>query len=241
MSLLIFLQDETSATVITDTLATDEDGQPVFFYDKCVAFPAMNLLVATTGYANLLTRWTSELREHVRARDITMLDLHAPEALRRVWADLRKEFGPVDGTATIYHFGIDEQTGECRRITYRSADDFESEPAAEAGFGVKPPPVSGILPTEVDLESLIALAEGVRAEQDALPHGERLYIGGDLVMAQISASGINFTTIHRFEDQYDAWQAMHGEPPTGIKAVLRRHGVRGDSAADDDSDGGDRP
>lgn len=223
----MFLQDDESATVITDTLATDPDGQPIYFYDKCVAFPAMNLLVATTGYANLLTRWASELREHVRARDITMLDLHAPEALRRVWAELQDEFGPVEGTATIYHFGIDEETGECRRITYRSADNFESEPATQGGFGVKPPPLSGVLPNDVDLDSLIALAEDVRAEQDALPHGERLYIGGDLVMAHISTAGINFTTIHRFEDQYDAWQAMHGAPPTGIKAMLRPPPNRG--------------
>jgi len=222
MSLLVFLQDESSATVITDTLATDVDGKPVFFYDKCVAFPSMNLLVATTGYSNLLTRWASELREHVRARDIGMLDLHAPEALRKVWADMQDELGPVDGTATIYHFGIDEQTGECRRITYRSADDFKSEPAAEGGFGVKPPPRSGEFPDDMSLESLIAFAESIRAEQDALPHGERIYIGGDLVMTEITESGITSTTIHRFEDQYDAWQEMHGQPPLGMKAELRR-------------------
>ena len=225
MSLLMFLHDESSATVITDTLATDEDGKPVFFYDKCVAFPAMNLLVATTGYSNLLTRWATSLREHVRARDITMLDLHAPEALRKVWAEMQGDLGPLGGTATIYHFGIDEQTGECRRITYRSVDNFQSEPASEGGFGVKPPPESSEFTGEGGLESLINLAEDIRAEQDALPHGERLYIGGDLVMARLTTSEINFTTIHRFEDQYDAWQAMHDAPPTGIKAVLRQHGI----------------
>lgn len=220
MSLLIFAQDDEGVSVITDTLATDEHGKPVFFYDKCVAFPAMNLIVVTTGYANLLTRWVSDLREHVRARDITMLDLHAPTALRRVWAELQEEHGPVEGTATIYHFGIDERTGRCRRITYRSAHDFESEAATEGGLGVKPPPIRAALPDEPTFDDLIDLARAIRAEQDTLPQGERVYIGGDLVHTHLDKTGIRSSVIYRFEDQYDAWQAMHDMPPTGIKAVL---------------------
>lgn len=220
MSLLIFVQDDESASVITDTLATDQDGKPVFFFDKCVAFPSMNLLVATTGFANLLTRWASEIREHLRARDITMLDLHAPDALRQVWADMQDELGPIEGTATVYHFGIDERTRKCRRITYRSEDNFESEPAEQGGIGLKPTPQSGVVPDIDGLESLIDLAVSIRGEQDGLPHGERLYIGGDLVLTEVNGSGITSRSIYRFEDQFDAWQAMHDMPPTGIKAVL---------------------
>lgn len=181
----------------------------------------MNMVVATTGYANLLTRWTSALRENVRARDITMLDLHAPEVLRDIWAELQEDHGPLKGTATIYHFGIDEQTGICRRITYRSKDNFESEIATEGGFGVKPVPVAVPTPTGLNLDDLVRFAEDIRVEQDAMSHRERIYIGGDLVLTFLSADGITARVIHRFSDQFDAWQAMNGASPLGITASLR--------------------
>ncbi len=48
MSLLMFSHDDQQAFVLTDTLATGLEGEPVNFVDKCLLMPAMNLLVATT-------------------------------------------------------------------------------------------------------------------------------------------------------------------------------------------------
>jgi hypothetical protein len=46
----MFLHDEESCLVVTDTLATTVDGEPMNFVDKCLAVPSMNLVVATAGY-----------------------------------------------------------------------------------------------------------------------------------------------------------------------------------------------
>lgn len=217
----MFVHQDQEALIITDTLATTEDGTPRSFFDKALAFPAMNLVAATTGYGELLNRWASCLRAEVLARDITMLDLHTPAQLRAIWADLQREHGPLEGTATVYHFGIDEQTGECVRITYRSKDDFVSERATSGGFGIKPEPLSGEVPEIGSLDDLIDLAKQIRAEQDALAPEERVYIGGDLILTRVAKHAISSERIYRFEDQYDHWQSMNGADPTGVIARLR--------------------
>lgn len=106
----MFLHQDDGAVILTDTLATDTSGKPLNFVDKCVAVPSMNLAIATTGYQQLMLRWVERLRESVRARDISMLDLHTPDSLREIWADIQREHGLLDGSATIYHFGFDEHT-----------------------------------------------------------------------------------------------------------------------------------
>lgn len=217
MSLLMFAHNDDDAYVLTDTLATTENGEPFLFVDKCLPVPSMNLLIATTGYGQLLVRWMEAIRGQMLARDITMLDLHTPEHLRTIWADLNEEHGDLQGTGTIYHFGIDERTGRCERYTYRSANNFESERADEGGFGIKPPPLSGTVEVPDDW---VTLAQAIRAEQGAQPRPERVYIGGDLMLAHISKHRCEISRIYRFPDQYDAWQAMNGEAPAGVEAVF---------------------
>ena len=219
MSLLMFLHEDDGALVITDTLATDHEGKPLNFVDKCVAVPAMNLVIATTGYQQLMLLWIDRLRERVQARDITMLDEHAPEALREIWAELQAEHGPLPGTATIYHFGIDERTGLCRRIAYRSADDFVSDEGKAPAFGVKPEPVDGSRQEGLSDAELIEFARKIRRQQDELPEG-RIYIGGDLMFTELSKNAILSRRVFRWEDQYDHWQEMCGAPPTGVVARL---------------------
>lgn len=206
MSLLMFAHAPEEFLVVTDTLATTESGEPAFFVDKCWPLVSMNMLVAATGSWNLATRWVDRLRTSVLARDITMLDQHAPTALRELWRELHAEFKGLSGTATIYHFGIEEETGSAVRIVYRSENDFVSERHSEGGFGVKPPPKEMLPPDS--LEGWVDMACDIRAEQDALPAHERLYIGGDLVANSLTTAGFSSNRIHRFAD-YDAqWSQM---------------------------------
>lgn len=219
MSLLMFLHQEDDALIITDTLATDLEGKPLNFVDKCVAVPSMNLAVATTGYQQLMLRWVEQLRERVPARDIVMLDEHAPVALREIWAELQAEHGPLSGTATVYHFGIDERTGRCRRFAYRSSADFVSEEGQAPAFGVKPEPVGERQPDGLSDAELIEFARTIRRQQDELVEG-RIYIGGDLVFTELSKNAVVSRRVFRWEDQYDHWQEMCGAPPTGVVARL---------------------
>jgi hypothetical protein len=219
MTLLMFLHEDDSALVITDTLATDHEGKPLNFVDKCVAVPSMNLVVATTGYQQLMLRWVDQLRERVQARDIVMLDEQTPAVLREIWAELQAEHGPLPGTATVYHFGFDERTGHCRRFAYRSSSDFVSEAGLTPAFGVKPGPVDGSRQEGLSDDELIEFARKIRRQQDDLAE-DRIYIGGDLVFTKLSRNAILSRRVFRWEDQYDHWQEMCGAPPLGIVARL---------------------
>lgn len=179
----------------------------------------MNLVVATTGYQQLMLRWIDRMREGVKARDISMLDEHTPAVLREIWGELRAEHGPLPGTATVYHFGIEERTGRCRRFAYRSSNDFVSEEGQAPAFGVKPEPVGERQPDGLSDEELIEFARKIRRQQDELAEG-RIYIGGDLVFTELGKHTIVSRRVFRWEDQYDHWQEMCGAPPTGVVARL---------------------
>lgn len=217
MSLLMFAHHEDHILVFADTLATSMDGTPYNFSNKCSAIPTMNLLVAVTGLANLHERWVTLLREKMLARDIVMLDRHATPALQDLWSQIEaEEGGSLPTTCTVYHFGVDELSGECVRITYRSDNSFESE-YGSPGHAVKPPPEAGFAEDLLrdlngleDLGDWIKLATLIRAEQDAMPMEERIHIGGDIMLTALTSDGsITIQRLARFDD-YDAhWEAMN--------------------------------
>ena len=136
------------------------------FVSKCWPIPHMNLLVAATGSGLLLDRWVECLRTRMLALDVVNLDLHAPDALREVWAEIETEHDGKAGTGTVYHFGFDPSTGRSVRFTYRSGTGFESERGDEPGFGCRPP-LEDDHPGGFD--NFGDIAEAVRAEQSALP------------------------------------------------------------------------
>ena len=209
MSLLMYLHEENGFMVMTDTLATTPQGVPLAFTDKCWAFPSMNLLVATTGIKDLGARWVDTLYNRMLARDIVMLDLHAPEIMRKIWVELHDEYGdPGEATSTVYHFGIEEETGQPVRYIYRSADNFETERHDEPGFGIKPDPPGGWTVPD-GLDPWIDLAQRVRVNEDERPLAERIHIGGELVVTVLTNDGISIVTAHRFDDYDDQWEAMN--------------------------------
>jgi hypothetical protein len=59
------------------------------------------------------------------------------------------------------------------------------------------------------VDDVIALAERIKTEQDALDAAARLYIGGDLVMVHLEGGDMITTRIHRFDDYEHDWQAMN--------------------------------
>lgn len=205
MSLLMFVQEDDRVAVVTDTLATTQDGEPHMFVSKCWPIPHMGVLVAATGSGPLLDQWVEYLRTRMIARDVVNLDLHAPEGLREVWAEIEAEHGEACGTGTIYHFGVDPETGQMLRFTYRSGSDFESERADEPGFGCRPPLESADI---ADFADLVQIAEAIRSEQESLPPDEAVWIGGDLVLTTLGPDGFTIRRMHRFPDWDSAWNGM---------------------------------
>lgn len=93
MSLLMFLHQDDAFMVMTDTLATSPDDEPIAFTDKCWVLPSMNLIVAATGIKDLGPRWVDVLYNRMLARDMAMLDLYTPDGLRQHRLPLRHRRG----------------------------------------------------------------------------------------------------------------------------------------------------
>ena len=212
MSLLMFLQEQQSAVILTDTLATTTGGEPLIFQSKAWTIPHLNMGIAITGVANLGASWNDFLRSSLVARDINMVDQFAPQELRRIWSELLVDCGDEENlpNCTIYHFGFREGADQLVRYVYRSAKSFESELWEDPGFGMKPEPM-GALEVPDGLDGWVALAERVRAEQDALSAEKKVYIGGELFMLVIRNWQSQIVRVHRFDDYEHVWLNMNAQ------------------------------
>lgn len=211
MSLLLYRNAPEGSWVVTDTLATEPDGTPFLFTSKCAVVPQMRMLIAGTGTAALVDRWRDLVQTSVRALDAAMLDVHAPDALRGLWAELGREHDLTDQTATVYHFGCDASTDTHRLFVYRSTSDFSGE-IQQPGYGIKPHPLGEFSGPE-SIEEIVALATRIRDEQAALPQLERVCIGGELVLTALEKDTVTIRVIHAFDDHLDDWQIMNGAEP----------------------------
>jgi hypothetical protein len=88
----------------------------------------------------------------------------------------------------------------------RSEASIQSERMA-ASFRVKPEPQGSFDPPST-LEEMIDLAARVRAEQDALPVAERVFVGGELVVTALFDHVTSVKKIHQFEDFSSQWLSM---------------------------------
>lgn len=207
MSLLMFALDPSQVIVVTDTLATHPTGEPYLLVSKCAVVPHLELVVASTGIAQVGQRWAHQLQTATLARNIDLLDQHVPAALRTIAAALEDEFGKLPGASTVYHFGFSEEEGEYVGYAYRSEKNFVSEDLAR-GFGVKPVPV-GHLSAPNDIDDIVALGRQIRTEQDAGPKESRIYIGGEFWMTVLVNRTIQVSKLYRFDDFEQQWLEMN--------------------------------
>lgn len=201
----MFAQDPSAVLVVMDTLATSDD-LPLMFMSKVTAFPHADMLVAGTGLAAVVNGWVDHLATQRVFRDISGARIGTPETLRQLHAATVGELTGPNLTSTIYHFGIERETGLLIRYVYRSTTGYREERSAEGGFGVKPTVDGGDPYGPVDdVDGFIAIAERVRAEQDGLGPG-RIHIGGELILTALSGTGIQQVKIHTFEDYESDWE-----------------------------------
>lgn len=207
MSLLMFATEPNQIVIVTDTLATHPTGEPLLLVSKCSIVPHLEMAVAYTGVAQVGQRWAHQLQTAVLARNIDLLDRHVPGALRKLTADVEDEFGSLPGTSTVYHFGYSEDRDAYVGIAYRSEKDYESDPIPY-GFGVKPVPTGTFTPPG-DIDGLITLGKQIRAEQDAGPKEDRIYIGGEFWVTMLANRTIQTWRIFRFDDFEAQWLQMN--------------------------------
>jgi hypothetical protein len=197
--------DSEAAWIVTDTLSTDLDGSPNLLVSKCAVIPHLEMVIGFTGLANIGWEWTKWVQSRVLARDIDMLDTHAQDALRFMCEELEI---PDGMSSTVYHLGYSPSSNGYVGYAYRSTNDFESEAIQSPCFGIKPHPPEGSA-SPATMEEIIELAEAVRANEDGKAADERLYVGGELVLTQLSQRTIVSAKIHSFEDFEAAWLTMN--------------------------------
>jgi hypothetical protein len=212
MSLLMFSHETEGFVLLTDTYATTPEGDPRTFQSKVFVLPHLNMAMGGTGIGQLMRRWFDVIQSNMLVRDIETLDLHAPEALRKIWAGLIDEFDGLGraveegATSTIYHFGFTEEAQPIR-FTYRSASNFESEEATDPGFGIKPVP-KWDFKSPGSLEDMVAVAVRLREQEDARPKTDRVHLGGDLIATFVGNGSIASNRVYRWSDFDQQWLAM---------------------------------
>ncbi len=207
MSSLIFYTSESEAFIATDTLATDLNGQPSQFTSKALTVPHLRLVIAGTGLAGFSTEWFARVNDNMVVRGIEHLNEHAPVNLRRMWAGYQEHVAfPDKLTSTIYHFGVSEITEHVCAFAFRSEDDFVAEPI-RPGLRVKP---EALVPDQYELPlGLIEIMESQRSIQASKPFDERVHIGGELQVIQISSKMSIGYCLHKFDDLEDQQRVIY--------------------------------
>lgn len=194
MSSILFELHEEVGFVAVDTLVTDETGTPLCFTSKAMAVPHLNMVVAVTGYFHYFLPFVEQLLCR-RLRGPEDVALQAPEILDRIrrdhWATLGDGTPEVNEprTTTVYHFGFSIESNELVGYQHHSGYDFEARSLQTKTRGAKP----GVMDIGQPLEGLAEVYRNVlgqQASQMSLPFNERLHIGGQVLMLELTRGGI---------------------------------------------------
>lgn len=205
MTALIYALQPDQVCLAMDTLTVSaEDRTPLLFQTKFSVLPHLNMVIAGTGLANLITQWFQFVNGNMVVRDIDHVDIYAADALRNAEAEC---FGTDLSTTTIYHFGYSQNQKCYVGYAYRSANDWSSEMLPYA-LGVKPPvPVPTVDNIQFPQFLVDVMTEQRRADQ-MLPVTEQVGIGGDVSFVVMSNLSVTITPVHRFESYETEFQQM---------------------------------
>lgn len=197
MSSLIFYSDAEQVLVVTDTLAVNPDGSPMLFTTKAHYLPHLKTIVAGTGLGGFSGDWAMSANNRMVVRGIENLNYHTQDALRKLWANYRREYSlPSEATTTVYQWGFSEVSGYITGYAYRSTSDFDSEKLSY-GTGVKP---ECAVPDGNLFDNLKSMMHEQRSIQSARPAEHRLFIGGEAMAIHLTREGCVFKRVFDFPD-----------------------------------------
>lgn len=207
MSALIFSVNSEQAIVATDTLACTPDGAPAFFCHKAFHIPELSLLIAGTGYWNVIQRFVSLVgRLAERIEGIEQLAENVTPALQDLWAAFSQSEPGIEHT-TIYLFGVSERSQEIAAYAFRAPDGFAAERlppcvAYKPGEGIDPPEV-------FTFECIPSVMEEMRAHQAKEPDpSKRIHIGGQIEVFNLLPERCEQWILHTFPDYDEVKQQM---------------------------------
>ncbi|MCX5511194.1 hypothetical protein [Pseudomonas sp. BJa3] len=196
MTSLLFYTDDNEATVVTDTLIATKTEELLGFANKAIYIEKLRLICAGTGAAELFTRWISFMNKESRAFDVDSLNHQATKRLQSIWSEMQRETPAfANYTATVYLFGLSNDTGLIHSYVYRSESGFVSSRLAH-GLAMKP----AITPDQlegVEYRNFPASSKEIMRRQAELeclkPKGDRVLIGGDANVITLTQAGCQFS------------------------------------------------
>lgn len=205
MTALVFAILPDQISLAMDTLVVDaNDKTPLCYLTKFTVLPHLNLVIAGTGLASLITGWFHFVNGSMVVLDIDHLNVFTPESLRRLAAQCP---GNDLTTTTLYHFGY--STFEKRYVgyAYRSVNNWEPDRLPDA-LSFKP--VVHVPPTD-DIQFpqfLIDIVAEQRRQDLLLPVSERVGIGGEIQFVVLENGVVTVSTVHRFESYESDYTQM---------------------------------
>jgi len=184
-------------------------GKPSFYTTKIFPLLHLNGVMCGTGLGPFVHDWFVYVNTAIIAHDMEHLNQFVMEPLRKLAE--RHHVSEVS-SVTIYHFGYSENQQCFKGYAYRSTNNFLSEELIY-GFGVKPQ-VNYEIPSPINLpDDFIKLAIQQRLEDEKLPIGKRVGIGGEIHILYMTPNKMILTRCHRFDD----YLAMYGEMCKNLK------------------------
>lgn len=210
MSSLIFTIRKDCIYVATDTLAVSYDEHPVLFTTKAFVVPHLKMIIAGTGIGGLPGQWFITVNNKMAVKGIDNLDYHTPVNIAGLYHSWIKDtsVGEINRlylSATIYHFGLSEISGDMVGYAYRSENGFKSEQLVY-GTGIKPPCK---LPEGFQFKDDVKrLMEEQRRVQAAFTAGSRVCIGGEIIVIHQTKKGFEVFTAGKFDDYTDTIKSI---------------------------------
>ncbi|WP_200929298.1 hypothetical protein [Pseudomonas monteilii] len=200
-AIIIDLSDPDQALIATDTLVVDTTGRRVGTTSKAFCIPSLNVVVAGTGVAGILTAWLRCINEELSPLGVEWLNAEAPHHLKRIFeAELARWDASADlQTTTIFHVGFSECDGLLKGYQLHSGAGFIAEQLPSA---IIRKPRSGPFPDGLEpIPRAIMLMRQQRQLQDEISHEDgRLYIGGDIVGIQLTRNFSASMMLYGFDD-----------------------------------------
>lgn len=202
MSLLFYTQIDDAVQIVTDTLVSDGDRNPVLYHHKVSTFPQLNMVGVVTGFGSFGYQFFSQIEFIPRLSDIEEVNETAPAILRVMYKAWQEYHAPEEiGTSTVYLFGFPEGSDRIVRYIYRSTKDFVPERhEGMSDTGVKPAPQQFKLVAPETPQEIVDLAVRIREENDELRTPGPVAIGGDLFVTYMDRDRTITERLYRWDD-----------------------------------------
>ena len=212
MSALNFVLSDGMVIIATDSLASSFDGIPRSFQTKVFPLPHVCGVICGTGLFQLTLDWFVFVQQHAVTREVSYLSRIAPQQLPLLAAKYEADYS---GESTIYHFGWDAAGGHFRGFAHRSTKHFAVEEFERPRWALKPGSTELLKTFEEtysatgDLtQCFVETIKAQRARDLALPADQRVGIGGEIHLLNMSPTHQYIWNCFRFEHFEDMFNEM---------------------------------